>query len=758
MSPRWSSQELPAGPEGRPTVYLLDAATGLESRILEQWIRDQRGDDAETIPIRPSRTGRGGDQDQLLTRMDADDDPFLIPTRVVWLAPRKKDRRRSVGWSELFKPGDPRDPRRLRARLIRWLRPSRMTVISGTGAGSSELRRDYEQAGEIDGLGPHVVRRAWRVLDQAERRLRGNRYKIPRFVHEAILSRGEFIESLDRFAAEAGVEPTKARAKAERYLREIAATHSTYVIDLMAKVIHTLYRQGYGEIRYDQVQVRRISELGAEQPLVFLPSHRSNMDRLSLQYMLWENDLPPNHTASGINNNFFPVGPLLRRTGVFFIRRSFKDNPLYKLVLRAYLDYLIENRFPIEWYIEGGRSRSGKLLPPRYGMLSYVVDSLRRGKADDLGIVPISIAYDHIQDISDYAREHRGRAKEKESLAWMLKAVRSLRRRYGNIHIRFGEPISVASVLGSIEEGEEVNIGLQKLAFEVMYRIGRATPVTPTAVVSIALLATRGKARTASELAAHCAGIVSFVERRGLPTTEPLDLSDPETVTAILDTLAEHDNVSSHEALGRRVFWLDDERMIRISYYRNMVVHYFVNRAIAEIALASLSEDESRQPGLVPERMLELRDLLKFEFFFSEKEQFIEDTLREIEFDAADWEDQLRQTGARSVLARMGQPVAYWALLPFLDAYQIVGDELEVYRGSFEEKPFLKACLDRARMYRIEERLISGESASQVLFKSALGLAENRGLLDGGPDLTEKRSAFAAEVRRARQLAATSLG
>ena len=108
--------------------------------------------------------------------------------------------------------------------------------------------------------------------------------------------------------------------------------------------------------------------LGSGNPLVFLPSHRSNLDRLSLQYMLWENDFPPNHTAGGINLNFFPVGPLIRRTGVFFIRRSFKDNELYKHVLKSYLGYLVEKRFPLEWYMEGGRSRSGKLLPPRLGL------------------------------------------------------------------------------------------------------------------------------------------------------------------------------------------------------------------------------------------------------------------------------------------------------------------------------------------------------------------------------------------------------
>ncbi|MCZ6740004.1 MAG: hypothetical protein O7C01_09605, partial [Actinobacteria bacterium] len=365
--------------------------------------------------------------------------------------------------------------------------------------------------------------------------------------------------------------------------------------------------------------------------------------------------------------------------------------------------------------------------------------------------------YDQIQDVPDYTREAQGRGKEKESVGWVFRAVRSLRRRYGDIHIRLGEPISVASAVGSIDEGEEVSIGLQKLAFEVMYRIGSVTPITPTAVVSIALLAARGAARTADDLAEKSARMMDFVTARDLPLTDEPDLSDSETVTAILDSLLEHGNVSSHEAVGRVVYWLDDEQMIRVSYYRNVIVHFFLNRAIAEMALTSLIDEGERDPEVAQRRMLSLRDLLKYEFFFPDKEQFLGDVSNDIAYDVPDWATILPATGALGVIAKMGDPVAYWAVLPFLDAYQIVGDELEALAGSFDEKEFLKACLARARMYRIEERLFSGESASQVLFKSALDLARNRDLIEDDPEVGERRSSFAAEVREARSLAASGL-
>jgi glycerol-3-phosphate O-acyltransferase len=743
------------GPDGSSVVYLLDAATEYEAGLLRRWLTRAVGE-PDTRRIRSSRRRRAGRGEELADAVTPGANTFFIPVRVVWMAPEKAGRR-SVGWSDAFKPGDPRDPRGLRARYIRTFHPGRVKLIAASGATVTDLANAYVSSGEIDGLDAFITRRAWRTLDKVERAMRGNRYKIPRFVPEAILSRGEFAAAVEAYAAASGVDPVAAKATAARYLKEIAATHSPYVIDLIANGIHSLYRQGYGAIRYSGDEVRRVAALGADHPLVFLPSHRSNLDRLSLQFMLWENDLPPNHTAGGINLDFFPIGPLLRRTGVFFIRRSFRENELYKIVLRAYLDYLIEKRFPLEWYMEGGRSRSGKLNAPRFGLLSYVVDSQRRGKSDDIKLIPVSIAYDQIQDVPDYAREAQGKGKERESVGWLLRAIRSLRRRYGDIYIRFGEPVSVADVTGDLEDDDEPSLGLQKIAFEVMYRIGQVTPTTPVAVVSIALLAARGKARTAAELAEECSRLVDFIRSRGLPTSESLDLADGSTVTGVLERLAEHGNVSSHEALGRRVWWLDDDQMIRISYYRNVVVHFFINRAIAEVALTSMADAGEVSAAAARTRMLALRDLLKFEFFFPERDEYLEAVSADIEVDVPDWERALEASSPQAVLSKLGPPVAYWALLPFLDSYQIVGDQLEDLSGEIDEKKFLQKCLDRARMYRIEQRLFSGESANQVLFKSALALARNRGLVEDSPDMADRRKAFAAEVRAARNSAAEGI-
>jgi glycerol-3-phosphate O-acyltransferase len=283
----------------------------------------------------------------------------------------------------------------------------------------------------------------------------------------------------------------------------------------------------------------------------------------------------------------------------------------------------------------------------------------------------------------------------------------------------------VAETLDIREPGDEISIGLQKLAFEVMYRIGRVTPVTPTALLAIVLLAAAGDRRTAPEISGECRRLLEYMGERAIPTTREAQLSGPEDVAAHLEGLAEHGNVSSNESEGRRFFWLDDEQRLRMSYYRNTVVHFFVVGALAEMASRTGRD-------AVVEEALELRDLVKFEFFFPEKTEFAE----EIDIETS----------------RESPRLAHWAILPILDAYGVVADELVSWRGDFEEKRFLRRCLARARLYRAEAR-IHGESVSQPLFVSALALARNRDLVEETPEVEALRVEFAAEVERARDLA-----
>jgi glycerol-3-phosphate O-acyltransferase len=408
--------------------------------------------------------------------------------------------------------------------------------------------------------------------------------------------------------------------------------------------------------------------------------------------------------------------------------------------------------------MEGGRSRSGKLLPPRFGLLSYVVDSWRENKAEDVMLIPISIAYDQIQDLGSYTSEATGGTKEKESLSWAFSAIRSLRRRYGNIHVRFGEPISVAKAMtGSAPMGTDSerrdsespdsgwDLDLAKLAFEVMYRIGQVTPITPAAIVSIALLQAGGAARTIEELAATCAALDRFIEEHHLPTTEAVYLEEATEVRRVIDLLAEHGNVATFNG-SRPVYYLKPDQAHRAAYYRNVVVHHFLPRGVVELALAMVGPGAV---GKVEEDLWKavdrIRDLLKFEFFFPEKDRLRTSIRGDLDRSVPGWP---RMT-ARTILARLNPPVAPWAIVPFLESYLVAADALANTSPDreFNEKEFVSRAMKLGEEYRLMGK-VSADSVSTVAFRQALALAQNRGLLEMGSRARTARAEFAEEIRR----------
>jgi glycerol-3-phosphate O-acyltransferase len=741
-------------------VYLADVMGPVELEIIREWVREHGPTDAEIIALPPSRRAR---KKPLDPRLDAcladDDDPLLSPLRVAWLPER------TPRLSELLLLGDPRDPGRLRQWWLRRRHPDRVQVVVGDPAPVSELRERWRrtQMGETTGLADFVARQAWLALERAERRLRGSRYKVPRFVAEDIVSRPAFRAGVARIAREVGKDQAAVEREAMGYLREIAATHSPYVIDLTAHLIRRLYTQAYeGELQYDRTELERIYGLCQRHPVVFLPSHKSNLDHLVLQYALHENGHPPNHTAGGINMNFFPVGPLVRRSGVFFIRRTFKDNPLYKLVLRHYVDYLIEKRFSLEWYIEGGRSRSGKLLPPRFGLLANVVDAYRRGKSEDVHLIPVAIAYDQISDVGSYTAEQRGAAKERESFGWFLRVVRGLRRRYGSIHLRFGEPISLAKAFADDEimarapteddgGASEDDLALQKLAFEVCVRINDVTPITPTSLVTLSLLGRGERAHTVPEIVAAVERLVGYVQRRGLPTTGDL-LHTAEGVEHALAALVENGVVTVYAEGNEAVYAIGPDQHLTAAYYRNTIIHFFVTGAIVELALLRASDEEVEDPhATFFDEAMALRDLLKFDFFFAQKDRFRDELRHEVALHDPDWDERLGE-GRKAILdvVRRIRPFnAHRVLRPFLEAYRVVADTLasEPPTASFDQAQFLERCGALGKQYLLQRRVHGDESVSRVLFASALGLAKNRGLVGSdAPDVSARRRAFADEI------------
>lgn len=749
--------------EGRPVVFLIDAASSLERRLLGRWIEAHRPTDAEyrVVAVPPSRRRRSRKAIGAALRevVAHTGDPLLVPLRIAWLGPRRTGRR-IPALLDLLTLGDPRDPNRLLQELFVRYRPDRIRVVVGNPAPLSTVRGRWVEArttrpDDPHGFAEYVALQGTLALEVAERRVRGNRYKVPRMLAEDLLGSARFQMGLARLADRTGERVDELRQQSARYLKEIAARPSTFVIDLVASLIRLVYTQGYDRrIHYDPDVLEQIAVLGQQHSLAFMPSHKSNMDHLALTYVLYENGLPPNHAAGGINMNFFPIGPFLRRHGLFFIRRSFKDNEAYKFTLQRYLDYLLEKRFPLEWYMEGGRSRSGKLRAPKYGLLSYVVDSWRRGSCEDVYLVPTSIAYDQIQDVFAYAAEQRGGAKEKESFGWMVRVLRTMRRRYGRIHLNFGEPVSVAAAVqryapGEDADPEDANLEIQKLAFEVAVRINRVTPITPISLVTLAMLGAGGRALTVAETLESLTEFVEYVERRGLPVTEPVDLEDAAVVRTALDALVDHGVLSRFEGGREVVYSIGPEQHLAAAYYRNTIIHFFTTAAIAELGLAA-AVGAADPVAAFWDSVARARDVLKFEFFFSERDEFRAEVAAELESSVPGWEEMLEEDKAEEVLTALHPSSSRWVLQPILEAYLVLADALvDVdFRHDAIADDVAERALAIGHQYAAQRVIASPEAVSTVLFDNAIRLARNRGVLAGGSlDRFHERQEFAAEMR-----------
>lgn len=763
---------LPVVPEwpnagGRRIVFLLDTSSATEATILQRWIAQNCALNktlrVDTAPLPPSRRRKKNPNfaAKLEMALHADDDPLLAPLRIAWL-PKEVAGARKVRFRDLLTFRDPRDPSWIREKWTLRFQPDRCRIVCGQPAPLSELNRRWLETNATPDTSMRnfiyfVALQAGLALERAERQLRGMRYKVPRFIHEDLLGSARFRSGLSSICREHGKSETRALRDAKRYLKEIAATHSPFVIDLAARLIRWLHTRSYSNLSYDQEGLSKIYALAQRRPVIFLPSHKSNLDHLVLQYVLYENGHPPNHTAGGINMNFFPIGALLRRSGTFFIRRSFRNNYIYKFVLRQYVEYLIENRFPLEWYIEGGRSRSGKLLPPRFGMLAYVVDAYRCGRSEDVILVPVSIAYDQIPDVCDYTEEQRGAKKQKENLGWFVRALRNLRQKNGEIHLRFAAPISLREHLGSPSvcsetHGDSPDLGIQKLGFEVCVRINRVTPITPISLVTLSLLSADDRALSLEEIRLELCDILTYVAQRNLPTTIPLQLHSEASICEILQPLIRNGIVTCFSEGQENVYAIEAGAYLSAAYYRNTIIHFFLTGAILELALLGAMRKTKEDPVTrFWSETLAIRDLLKFEFFFADKESFHREIRSELLLLDSHWENLLRQgaEGVRTLLQRIRPLKAHLVLRPFFAAYRIVGDALEKHeiRTKIDEENFLASCLALGKQYRLQQRIRSSESLSKVLFATALDLARNRNLLTTSTDIAARRTQFAKEIR-----------
>ncbi|WP_459208050.1 glycerol-3-phosphate 1-O-acyltransferase PlsB [Pseudomonas sp. MLB6B] len=389
----------------------------------------------------------------------------------------------------------------------------------------------------------------------------------------------------------------KAEAQALRYANEIASDYTYTAIRFLEVVLSWFWHKIYDGIKVNHIE--QVQAIAPDHEVVYVPCHRSHIDYLLLSYLLFRNGLTPPHVAAGINLNMPVIGGLLRRGGAFFMRRTFKGNPLYTAVFNEYLHTLFSKGFPVEYFVEGGRSRTGRMLQPRTGMLAITLRSFLRSSRTPIAFVPVYIGYERVLEGRTYLGELRGASKKKESIFDLFKVFGALRQRFGQVYVNFGEPIRLGAFLDERQPGWReqphgpdfrpawLSKATTDLGATVARRLNEAAAINPVNLVALALLST-------SRLALDEQALVRVLDLylallRQVPYSAHTTLPEGDGQHLIehvraMDLLAEQ-----KDALGR-ILYLDETNAVLMTYYRNNVLHIFALPAL----LASFFLSSSR--------------------------------------------------------------------------------------------------------------------------------------------------------------------
>lgn len=384
-------------------------------------------------------------------------------------------------------------------------------------------------------------------------------------------------------ATSQNISHEKARKEAQDILDEIAADFSYSMIKRGDRLLSWLWNRIYQGLNINNAStVRRLAQDGHE--IVYVPCHRSHMDYLLLSYVLYHEGMVPPHIAAGINLNFFPAGPIFRRGGAFFIRRSFKGNKLYSTIFREYLAELFTKGYSVEYFSEGGRSRTGRLLAAKTGMLAMTIQAMLRGLNRPVTLVPVYIGYEHVMEVSSYSKELRGKRKEKENAGLVLRTLSKLRN-FGQGYVNFGAPIPLNQYLNEQVPDWTQSIDplgntkptwlspvVNQLATKMMTHINDAVATNALALCATALLASRQRALSRDSLEAQIDCYLELLRRVPYSTTYTV----PEQSTASLVQHAESLNkfVIESDMMGD-IISLDRRQSILMTYYRNNIIHLF---------------------------------------------------------------------------------------------------------------------------------------------------------------------------------------
>ena len=447
-------------------------------------------------------------------------------------------------------------------------------------------------------------------------------------------------EYLADYASQNKLTLKKTHKKAAVYIKEIAANYNLRIINLANMILNWAFDNLFEELVVDEEEINRMRETSTEAPLILVPCHKSHLDYLLLPYVMFNNNMPCPHIAAGKNLSFWPLGPLFRRAGAFFIRRTFKGAPLYSKIFGSYLEKLLSEGFNIKIFIEGGRSRTGKLLSPKPGGLGMLINAYNNGACSDLFFVPIFIGYDRVLEEDAYIKEIEGGKKSPETLKSLINARKFLKKKYGKVYMRFNEPISIKDYI------KEKNIDIAKTStkeymqfvknfgYKLINSINTNAVATPHGIIASAVLNCTKNSFAKKLMTERIKTYMNMLTFMNAELSESLLIDQDYTLHKVIDNfvarnfieLADEDD---DEMTEHTVFIVKDNKRPILDYYKNSVISFFVHFAYTSVAILEIDRFQFSASDLI-NRFNFLEKMFIDEFFFDEQTVCEEDITKSL--------------------------------------------------------------------------------------------------------------------------------
>lgn len=480
---------------------------------------------------------------------------------------------------------------------------------------------------------------------------------------------------------------------------------ASFAVDLIDKTLAKLY----DHVNFQFSDDLNISKLSNENHIVLVPNHQSHADYIALNYIWYKTFKEPVHVASGINLNIFLLGNFFRSTGAFFIRRSFQKDIVYKLTFEAYIYYLLKTNKIVEFFFEGGRSRTGKLLSPKFGLFQMLLEAHSYLQdAKPLMFLPISIAHEHLPEESAHARELSGGEKKPENFWQILKIFKLLLKKLGNIHIRIGRAIVVENV-------QNIKSKTQELALECFFAVGESMPVSAVSLLSMVLLDEPSGAQTWDGIVKKSNDIIRYCRRFRIPLTTKLENEDSQTMELqrALEMLIENNKIEVHESakLSQTFYSIRQNARINLLYFKNMIIHHFLVPSIMNSAWFNIFNGNLKKTSQFHLFLMEKRKELRFEFYLPSPQEMLREALEIITFALGRRVDTLEEAFRLNVqeLYMIASRVKIFstALSYLYESYFVSASTLKYLRKSpFSEKDFLEVAKELHTMELVHGRLV----------------------------------------------------